>query len=161
MLLCYSNSISAPIGVYMKLLVINGPNINFLGIREKAVYGKEDFWYLLNLLNQKAEAENITITTYQSNCEGEIIDRLQDAYSDGTQGIIINPGAYTHYSYAIRDALASLDVPIIEVHISNVHKREEFRHVSVTAPVCTGQIVGLGLNGYLLAVDALIDRLRE
>lgn len=139
----------------MKILVINGPNINFLGIREKTIYGNQDFNYLLALLAKKAEEEKITIDTYQSNVEGYIIDRLQEAYSDGTQGIIINPGAYTHYSYAIRDALASLDVPKVEVHISNVHKREEFRHVSVTAPVCTGQIVGLGLQGYLLAVDAI------
>jgi len=139
----------------MKLLVINGPNINFLGIREKDIYGKEDFQYLLTLLNQKAEKENFTIDTFQSNSEGGIIDRIQAAYFDGTQGIIINPGAYTHYSYAIRDALASMDIPKIEVHISNVHKREEFRHVSVTAPVCTGQIVGLGLQGYILAIDAI------
>lgn len=145
----------------MKLLVINGPNINFLGIREKSIYGKEDFGYLLSLISQKAQEENMTIDTYQSNCEGEIIDRIQAAYRDGTQGIIINPGAYTHYSYAIRDALASLDIPKIEVHISNVHKREEFRHVSVTAPVCTGQIVGLGLQGYLLAVDAIKNLLKS
>jgi 3-dehydroquinate dehydratase-2 len=141
----------------MKILVINGPNINFLGIREKAVYGKEDFNYFLNLLKEKAEKEGITTDTFQSNTEGAIIDRIQEAYFDGTQGIIINPGAYTHYSYAIRDALASMDMPKIEVHISNVHKREEFRHVSVTAPVCTGQIVGLGLTGYLLAVDAVME----
>jgi 3-dehydroquinate dehydratase-2 len=139
----------------MKLLVINGPNINFLGIREKAIYGQEDFNYLLTLLSQKAEKENLIIDTFQSNSEGDIIDRIQASYSDGTQGVIINPGAYTHYSYAIRDALASVDMPKIEVHISNVHKREEFRHVSVTAPVCTGQIVGLGLQGYILAVDAI------
>ncbi|MDD5899469.1 MAG: 3-dehydroquinate dehydratase, partial [Lachnospiraceae bacterium] len=89
------------------------------------------------------------------NSEGAIIDRIQAAYSDKTEGIIINPGAYTHYSYAIRDALASITVPKIEVHISNIHKREEFRHTSVTAPVCDGQIVGLGINGYFLAVEAL------
>lgn len=139
----------------MKILVINGPNLNFLGIREKTVYGNQDFNYLLSMLSEKAAKEKITIDTFQSNCEGDIIDRLQKAYFDETQGIIINPGAFTHYSYAIRDALASMEIPIIEVHISNVHKREEFRHVSVTAPVCTGQIVGLGLNGYILAVEAI------
>lgn len=139
----------------MKLLVMNGPNINFLGIREKSIYGQEDFQYLLTLLSEKAQKDNITIDTFQSNGEGELIDRIQKAYFDGTEGVIINPGAYTHYSYAIRDALASLDMPKIEVHISNVHKREEFRHVSVTAPVCTGQIVGLGLQGYILAIDAI------
>lgn len=145
----------------MKLLVINGPNINFLGIREKEVYGKENFEYLLNLLKEKAQKEAVFINTYQSNCEGDIINRIQEAYFDGTEGIIINPGAYTHYSYAIRDALASIEVPKIEVHISNVHKREEFRHVSVTAPVCTGQIVGLGLQGYILAIDAIIKILND
>lgn len=141
----------------MKLLVINGPNINFLGIREKGIYGTQDFNTLLRMIEQKAKETNITIETFQSNGEGEIIDRIQKAYYDKVDGIIINPGAYTHYSYAIRDALASIEVPKIEVHISNVHKREEFRHVSVTAPVCTGQIVGLGLQGYMLAVDAIIS----
>lgn len=140
----------------MKILVINGPNLNFLGIREKGIYGTQDYNYLLSLLEEKAKTENIMIETFQSNCEGEIIDRIQKAYFDKVDGIIINPGAYTHYSYAIRDALSSITVPKIEVHISNVHQREEFRHVSVTAPVCTGQIVGLGLQGYLLAIDALM-----
>lgn len=144
----------------MKLLVINGPNLNFLGIREKEVYGNQDYQYLLTLLNEKAKKENITIDIFQSNGEGEIINRIQEAYFDGTQGIIINPGAFTHYSYALRDALASMDMPKIEVHISNVHKREEFRNVSVTAPVCTGQIVGLGLHGYILAVDAVLNMLQ-
>ena len=145
----------------MKILVINGPNLNFLGIREKGVYGNKDYSYLQGLLKDKANAENITIDVFQSNGEGEIIDRIQMAYSDGTKGIIINPGAYTHYSFAIRDALASIEMPKIEVHISNVHKREEFRHTSVTAPVCTGQIVGLGLHGYLYAVDAVLDIVKE
>ncbi|NLZ84023.1 MAG: type II 3-dehydroquinate dehydratase [Clostridiales bacterium] len=139
----------------MKILVINGPNLNFLGIRDKEIYGKEDYPYLIGLLGNKGKELGITIETFQSNGEGEIIDRIQKSYYDGDDGIIINPGAYTHYSYAIRDALASINVPIIEVHISNIHKREEFRHVSVTAPVCTGQIVGMGLQGYLLAVDAI------
>lgn len=145
----------------MKLLVINGPNINFLGIRDTSIYGKQDYNYLLSIIREKAEKENITIDTYQNNSEGEIINRIQEAYNDGTQGIIINPGAYTHYSYAIRDALETMDMPKIEVHISNVHKREEFRHVSVTAPVCTGQIVGLGLQGYLLAIDAIVNILSK
>lgn len=107
------------------------------------------------MLGNKGKELGITIETFQSNGEGEIIDRIQKSYYDGVDGIIINPGAYTHYSYAIGDALASINVPIIEVHISNIHKREEFRHISVTAPACSGQIVGLGLQGYLLAVDAL------
>lgn len=140
----------------MKILVINGPNINFLGIREKGIYGNQDYNYLISLLKEKGTKENITVDVFQSNGEGEIIDRIQKAYVDGTDAMVINPGAYTHYSYAIRDALASVDIPKIEVHISNVHKREEFRHVSVTAPVCTGQVVGLGLQGYLLAIDGLM-----
>jgi len=145
----------------MKILVINGPNLNFIGIREKAVYGTKDYNYLLGLLEEKAKTAGLIIETFQSNSEGEIIDRIQKAYYDKVDGIIINPGAYTHYSYAIRDALASIDVPKIEVHISNIHQREEFRHTSVTAPVCTGQIAGLGLQGYLLAVDAIINMLKE
>jgi len=141
----------------MRILVVNGPNLNFLGIREKKVYGTQDYNYLLGLLEEKARQTGIVIETFQSNSEGEIIDRLQKAYYDQVDGIIINPGAYTHYSYAIRDALTSIEAPKIEVHISNIHAREEFRHTSVTAPVCTGQIAGLGLQGYLLAVDAIIN----
>lgn len=145
----------------MKILVINGPNLNFLGIREKGIYGSQDYNYLLGLLEEKSKAVNVDIETFQSNCEGEIIDRIQKAYYDQVDGIIINPGAYTHYSYAIRDALASITVPKIEVHISNIHQREEFRHNSVTAAVCTGQIAGLGLNGYLLAVDGILNIYRN
>lgn len=141
----------------MRILVINGPNLNFLGIREKGIYGAQSYDYLLGLLEEKAKKEEIVIENFQSNCEGEIIDRIQKAYFDQVDGIIINPGAYTHYSYAIRDALASITVPKIEVHISNIHQREEFRHTSVTAAVCTGQIAGLGLQGYLLAVDAILS----
>jgi len=140
----------------MKILVINGPNLNFLGIREKGIYGTQNYENLIDLLEEKAKEEDIVIETFQNNGEGEIIDRIQKAYFDQVDGIIINPGAYTHYSYAIRDALASITVPKIEVHISNIHQREEFRHTSVTAAVCTGQIVGLGLQGYLLAVDAIV-----
>ncbi len=139
----------------MKLLVINGPNINFLGIREKNIYGANDYNYLKELLNKKAEELGVELEIYQSNFEGAIIDKIQQAYYDKVDGIIINPGAYTHYSIAIRDALASIDIPKIEVHISNVHRREEFRHTSFTAPECTGQIVGLGLRGYELAMEYL------
>lgn len=144
----------------MKILVMNGPNINFLGIREKDIYGNQDYNYLLEQLIAKGKTKSIDIDTFQSNSEGELIDRIQQAYSDGTNGVIINPGGYTHYSYAIRDALASIEIPKIEVHISNIHKREEFRHTSVTAPVCDGQIVGLGFNGYLLAIDAILNILK-
>lgn len=139
----------------MKILVINGPNINFLGIREKGVYGTESYESLVKSLEEKGRAEGHQVEVFQSNYEGAVIDRIQEAYGDGTEAIIINPGAFTHYSYAVRDALASVSMPKIEVHISNVHRREEFRHHSVTAPVCDGQIVGLGLRGYALAMDYL------
>ena len=144
----------------MKILVLNGPNINFLGIREKEIYGSKDYNNLLEQLEAKGKSEDVTIDVFQSNSEGEMIDRIQEAYYDGTDGIVINPGAYTHYSYGIRDALASITVPKIEVHISNIHTREEFRRTSVTAPVCNGQITGLGFNGYMLAVDAILDMLK-
>ncbi len=129
----------------MKILVINGPNINFLGIREKSVYGTQNYDYLLKMIGEK----------------GESIDRIQDAYFDGTEGIVINPGAYTHYSYAIRDALASIQIPKVEIHISNIMEREEFRRVSVTAPVCDKQIYGEGLDGYLMAIDYILSGKRS
>ena len=139
----------------MKILVINGPNLNFLGRRDPKQYGTETYASLCEKIEKAAKERGDRVELFQNNCEGAIIDRLQAAYDDGTEGIVINPGAYTHYSYAIRDALASLTMKKIEVHISNIHKREEFRHTSVTAPVCDGQIVGLGTNGYLLALEAL------
>ena len=147
---------------FMKILVINGPNINFLGIREKGIYGNQDYAYLEKLINEKARELDADVEIFQSNHEGAIIDRIQQAYYDKVDGIVINPGAFTHYSYAVRDALASVaDIPKIEVHISNVHTREEFRHTSVTVPVCNGQVVGLGLNGYLYAMEALKDMLEN
>ena len=142
----------------MKLLLLNGPNLNFLGIREKGVYGTEDYGYLVRMMKEKAEREGHELDIYQSNYEGGLIDKIQEAYYNGTEGIIINPGSFTHYSYALRDALSSVEIPKVEVHISNVHKREEFRHTSVTAPVCDGQVVGLGLKGYALAMDYLTGR---
>ncbi len=145
----------------MKILIINGPNINFLGIREKAVYGTENYDELLRRIEKKAKETDCAVEVFQSNHEGAIIDRIQDAYSDGSEGIIINPGAYTHYSYAIRDALASVDMPKIELHISDISRREEFRHISVTAEVCDEQIKGLGLDGYLVAIDHLRERIAE
>ncbi len=141
----------------MKILVINGPNINFLGIREKGIYGTRSYDDLLALIGQKGEEKGISIEVFQSNHEGAIIDRIQDAYFDETEGIVINPGAYTHYSYAIRDALASISLPKVEIHISDITKREEFRKISVTAPACNKQIYGHGLNGYLEAIDFILD----
>ena len=139
----------------MKLLIINGPNLNFLGIREKAIYGTQDYDYLLKIIEEKARELSCQVEVFQSNHEGAIIDRIQDAYFDGTEGIVINPGAYTHYSYAIHDALASITIPKVEVHISDINAREEFRKTSVTAPACNFQIVGEGLPGYLHAMEWL------
>lgn len=147
-------------GNRMKILVINGPNLNFLGIREKGIYGTQDYPYLLDLIQQKAKDTNCEIETYQSNHEGAIIDRIQEAYFDGTQGIVINPGAYTHYSYAIRDALASITVPKVEIHISDITKREEFRKISVTKDACDHQIYGKGLDGYLMAIDYVLENVK-
>ena len=143
----------------MKLLVINGPNLNFLGIREKDVYGTKNYDDLLDMIAKKAEQSGCEIEVFQSNHEGAIIDRIQDAYFDGTEGIVINPGAYTHYSYAIHDALASITtMPKIEIHISDIMNREDFRKVSVTAPACDGQIYGQGLQGYQQAIDLILEK---
>ena len=143
----------------MKILVINGPNLNFLGIREKAVYGTQTYDDLLKMIAEQGEKEGCQIEVFQSNHEGAIIDRIQDAYFDGTEGIVINPGAFTHYSYAIHDALASVTtMKKVEIHISDITKREEFRKISVTAPACDKQIYGHGLDGYLMAIDFLLEK---
>ena len=141
----------------MKILVINGPNLNFLGIREKGIYGSTDYAGLVKMIEEKGEQTGNEILVFQSNHEGAIIDRIQEAYFDGTEGIVINPGAFTHYSYAIRDALASVAMPKVEIHISDITKREEFRKVSVTKDVCQKQIYGHGLDGYLEAIDYLLE----
>lgn len=143
----------------MKLLVINGPNLNFLGIREKGIYGTQDYKYLVELIQKKGDEAGCEIECFQSNHEGAIIDRIQESYFDGTNGIVINPGAFTHYSYAIRDALASIIVPKVEIHISDITQREEFRHISVTKEVCDHQIYGKGLDGYLMAIDYILEKL--
>lgn len=141
----------------MKIVIINGPNLNFLGIREKEVYGTKDYNDLIDIIKSKAASVNVDVDIFQSNFEGGIIDRIQKAYLENADGVIINPGAYTHYSYAIHDALKSIQAPVIEVHLSNIYKREEFRKHSVTAPACTAQIAGLGFKGYELAIDAILD----
>ncbi|SFC40796.1 type II 3-dehydroquinate dehydratase [Butyrivibrio sp. YAB3001] len=138
----------------MKILVINGPNLNFLGIREKNIYGNQDYDYLCKFIKENASDNGDEVEIFQSNHEGAIIDRIQEAYSDGTEGIVINPGAYTHYSYAIHDALKSVEHIIkVEVHISDIQSREEFRKISVTAPACDRQIYGHGLMGYIEGMD--------
>lgn len=139
-----------------KFLIINGPNLNMLGVREPAIYGGATLEDLYEMIRKKASELNVSVDFFQSSGEGEIIDAIHKAIGV-YNGIIMNPGAYTHYSYAIADALSSVDVPCIEVHISNIHKREEFRHKSVTAAQCAGQIVGFGMRGYLMALEAFCN----
>lgn len=142
----------------MKILVINGPNINMLGKREPNIYGRKDYTTLLKDLAGYADKHSVTIDTYQSNIEGEIVDKIQSALGN-YDGIVINPGAYTHYSIAILDALKAVAIPTIEVHLSHIANREEFRQKSVTAGGCIGQISGLGFDSYFLAITALMNRL--
>jgi 3-dehydroquinate dehydratase II len=143
----------------VRLLLINGPNLNRLGKREPHVYGSQTLSDLEQELIQFAAQYEAQLSCYQSNHEGDIIDQIHAAEGNFA-GIILNPGAFTHYSYAIRDAVASVNVPVLEVHISNIHARESFRHQSVIAPVTIGQIVGLGVTGYKLAVLALLEKVR-
>jgi len=136
----------------MKFLVVNGPNLNLLGRREPGIYGKQGYAALCSLVEGYAAAHGSTAHCFQSNHEGAIIDAIQQAQGV-YDAIIINPGAYTHYSYAIYDALKSVDVPAFEVHLSDISRREEFRKISVTAPACMGQITGRGFAGYTMAMD--------
>lgn len=139
-----------------KVLVINGVNLNMLGVREPEIYGSKTLADLEAQVKAKADKLGCQVDFYQSNCEGEICTKIQEALGV-YDGLIINPGAFTHYSYAIRDALGSVKIPTIEVHISNIHKREEFRHNSVTVAECVGQICGLGFEGYNYALEALVN----
>ncbi len=140
----------------MKVLVIHGPNLNLLGTREPEVYGRTTLAEINAGLVQRGRELGAEVECFQSNHEGAIIDRLQAARADCT-AIIINPGAFTHYSYAIRDAIAAVHLPTMEVHLSNVHAREEFRRHSVVAPVCAGAVIGLGPLGYRLALEAACE----
>jgi 3-dehydroquinate dehydratase-2 len=135
-----------------KILIINGPNLNLLGTREPEIYGKTTLKDIETEIKNKAEKLNVEVECFQSNHEGEIVDKIHSAKKT-FDAIIINPAAYTHTSVAIRDAFAAVDIPAIEVHISNVYSREEFRHNSLIAPVVVGQIAGLGIKGYLLALE--------
>jgi len=136
-----------------KIVVINGPNLNLLGTREPEKYGSETLDAINERMTKEASRLGAECEFYQSNSEGELVDAIQRA--SGTDGIILNAGAYTHYSIALRDAIAAIRAPVVEVHISNVHAREEFRRVSVTAPVCRGVIAGFGADSYILALHAL------
>ena len=138
-----------------KICVIHGPNLNFTGIREQGIYGTNTLEDINEKIRQKSEEMGLEVDIFQSNYEGAIIDKLQQCYFDGVEGIVINPGAFTHYSYALRDGIASVKIPTIEVHLSNIHQRDEFRHKSVTAASCVGQMCGFGANGYILALMAL------
>ncbi len=140
----------------MKILLINGPNLQLLGKRDPKQYGTATLTDLENNVKNLASEFNVDLFTFQSNEEGAIVDRISDALNENVDGIIINPAAYTHTSVAIRDAIEAVQIPTIEVHISNIHSREDFRHKSLTAPVCMGQISGLGIDGYTLALRALI-----
>lgn len=144
----------------MKLMVINGPNINMLGIREPGIYGKTDYNTLVTQVKSlESKYNKLSISLFQSNSEGEIVTFIQNAYFEKYDGIVINPAAYTHTSVAILDAIKSTGLPAVEVHISNISGREEFRHKSYPALACIGQIVGFGLYGYTLAVDALYNHI--
>lgn len=142
----------------MKIMVLNGPNINFLGIREKEIYGSQNYEEMCQYIKRNIKKE-IELEIYQSNIEGELINLIQKAYFDKFDGIVINPGAYTHTSIALYDAIKSINIPTIEVHISNIHKREDFRHKSFTAAACIGQICGLGSDGYILAIEFLYKKI--
>lgn len=139
-----------------KILVMNGPNINMLGKREKNIYGVETLAQIEQDVKRYADLLNYSVDFFQSNHEGDLIDRLHQA-NGSYKGIIFNPAAYTHTSIALHDAIKAIKTPVIEVHLSNIHKRESFRHMSYTAPACIGQIVGFGKQGYLLAVQAFYD----
>ena len=142
----------------MKILVLNGPNLNMLGIREVNVYGQETYQDLCNLINSFCKEKNIDVEIYQSNYEGDLVSKIQQAYFDKVDGIVFNPAAYTHTSIALLDALKSVNIPCVEVHISDVSKREDFRQVSYIRMACIQTICGLGFKGYIKAIERLIEK---
>ena len=144
----------------VKILVLHGPNLNMLGTREPEIYGKTTLEQINNKLRGLAASLESEVEAFQSNTEGELIDIIQKN-GVAIDGLIVNLGAYTHYSIALRDAISGLAKPTVEVHLSNIYAREPFRHMSMTAPVCRGMITGLGWRGYLLALEALVGLLRE
>ena len=144
----------------MKILFLNGPNLNLLGTREPEKYGNQTLSDVENFVKEQASKLNVEVDFYQSNIEGELVDKIQEAKGN-YDGIVMNPAAYTHTSVAIRDALLAVQIPTIEVHISNIHTREEFRKTSLTAPACVGQLTGFGINSYKLGLIALVDYLNK
>ena len=144
----------------LRILVMNGPNLNLLGVRERAVYGTQTLDDIEARVAAEAADLGVEVAFFQSNHEGALIDRLHAAMGE-VDGVVFNPGAYTHYSYALRDAIAATGLPVVEVHMSDITTREEFRAVSVTAPVCVTQVMGLGADSYTVGLETLVDRLRE
>lgn len=144
----------------IKILVLHGPNLNLLGTREPEVYGRFSLVDINNQLSEYAETTQSSIQFVQSNHEGELIDAIHEA-QEWADGLLINPGAFTHYSYALRDAIAAVNLPAVEVHLSNIHARESFRQKSVIAAVCLGQISGFGWRSYLLGLQALLSKIEE
>ena len=143
-----------------KILVLHGPNLNLLGTREPEIYGKETLEEIDGQLEREAQQNGVELRSFQSNSEGAMVDAIHDA-RNWANAILMNPGAYSHYSYAIRDALASVKLPTVDVHLSNIHAREEFRHNFVLAPVCVGFICGLGWRGYVFGLQGLIALLQD
>ena len=142
----------------MKILVLNGPNINLLGIRDKNIYGDKDYNYLVDMIVNYCENNDLDVEVYQSNHEGDLIDKIQEAYLNGINGIVINAGGYTHTSVSIRDAIDAVNIPTVEVHISDIYSRENFRKLSYIKDVVDKSIVGKGLNGYIEAIEYLKNK---